>query len=218
MAYTTLFFDLDDTLYPHTSGLWEAIRARMADYMRDQLGLPSDLISDLRRSYFETYGTTLRGLQIHYQVDADEYLSYVHDLPLEDFIQPDPGLRDVILSLPHNKWIFTNADSGHAGRVLAYLGLTDCFNGIIDVRSIGFWCKPNFEAYTRALALVGEPDPHFCVLLDDAPRNLQPARQLGFTTILVGSDRSDPAADYTISKLQDLPQALPALWSDPVSQ
>jgi putative hydrolase of the HAD superfamily len=216
MPYTTLFFDLDDTLYPKTSGLWEAIRARMGDFMRDRLGFPPDVIPDLRRSYFETYGTTLRGLLIHNQVDADEYLSYVHDLPLEDFIQPDPELRDLILSLPHPKWIFTNADSGHAGRVLAYLGLDDCFKGIIDVRAIGFSCKPNLEAYTRALALVGEPDPRYCVLLDDAPRNLQPARQLGFTTVLVGSEHSDPAADYTISRLQDLPQVLPALWSTPI--
>ena len=45
--------------------------------------LPVEEVDILRRNYFEQYGTTLRGLQIHHQVDTDEYLAYVHDLPLE---------------------------------------------------------------------------------------------------------------------------------------
>ena len=28
MRFTTLFFDLDDTLYPNSSGLWQGIKAR----------------------------------------------------------------------------------------------------------------------------------------------------------------------------------------------
>ena len=39
---TTLFFDLDDTLYPSASGLWEAIRQRMTTYMEERLGFSAD--------------------------------------------------------------------------------------------------------------------------------------------------------------------------------
>lgn len=212
MPFTTLFCDLDDTLYPNTNGLWSAIRERMAVFMRERLNLPQDEIPVLRRTYFETYGTTLRGLQIHHQVDASEYLAYVHDLPLEEFLNPDPAVRVMLLGLPQRKWIFTNADSDHAGRVLETLGLSDCFSGIVDVRALGYLCKPDVKAYYRALSLAGESDPQRCVLLDDAPRNLEPARGLGFTTVLVGSRDPHPSANYAIPCLKDLPQVMPQLY------
>ena len=154
MKWSVLFFDLDDTLYSNSNGLWEAIRGRMTDYLRDPLGFPPGEIPELRRSYFETYGTTLRGLQINHSVDADEYLAYVHDLPLEEYISPDPQLHELLASLPQRKWIFTNADSNHAMRVLGILGLEDCFDGIIDVRALDYLCKPEVQAYQRALALL----------------------------------------------------------------
>jgi hypothetical protein len=84
MNYSTIFFDLDDTLYPKTSGLWGAIRERMGVFMVERLGLPAEEVPIIRKTYFETYGTTLRGLQIHYHVNSDEYLSYVHDLHLRN--------------------------------------------------------------------------------------------------------------------------------------
>ena len=118
MAYTDLFFDLDDTLYDSSNGLWEAIRARMNQYMVERLGLPEDEVPEIRRRYFLTYGTTLRGLQKHYRVDADDYLDYVHDLPLREYLQPRDELKMMLLSLTQHRWIFTNADANHARRVL----------------------------------------------------------------------------------------------------
>ena len=84
MRFTTLFFDLDDTLYPNTTGLWKAIKERMNDYMRERLQIPAEDISSLREKYYLTYGTTTRGLQIHHNVDTADFLAYVHDLPLAD--------------------------------------------------------------------------------------------------------------------------------------
>ena len=175
MHFKSLYFDLDDTLYPASSGLWAAIRERMNAYMQRLMDLPIPEIVSLRQSYLEKYGTTLRGLQAHYIVNADEYLAFVHDLPLEQFIHPDPSLRTLLLSLPQRRWIFTNADNNHANRVLNILGITDCFDGIIDIRAIEFACKPDKIAYQRALAITGDDDPAQCVIFDDALRNLSPA-------------------------------------------
>lgn len=213
MPYTTLFFDLDDTLYPHGSGLWDAIRERMTSYMYARLNLPQDQVPALRRSYYENYGTTLRGLQIHHDVDVDDYLAYVHDVPLQSFLQPDPQLRALLARLPQSKWIFTNADIDHARRVLAVLDLADCFDGVIDVRAMQFTCKPEPQAYHLALQVSGESRPHRCVLLDDSPTNLAPARAMGFTTILVGQNGAHPSAHHTIPRLHELPSVLPELWS-----
>jgi putative hydrolase of the HAD superfamily len=213
MSYTTLFFDLDDTLYPGSNGLWSLIRARMGQYMTDVLGFAETEVPALRRSYYETYGTTLRGLQIHHQVDANDYLRYVHDLPLEQFIQPNPELKTLLLSLPQQRWVFTNADADHANRVMSALGVQDCFHGIIDIRALGFICKPELDAFQRALRLAGDPAPEACVLLDDSVSNLAAARQIGFSTVWVSQNGSShPAAQITLSGLLELPLKMPCLW------
>jgi pyrimidine 5'-nucleotidase len=212
MHFKSLYFDLDDTLYPASSGLWAAIRERMNAYMQRLIDLPIPDIVCLRQSYLEKYGTTLRGLQAHYKVDADEYLAFVHDLPLEKFIHPDPSLRTLLLSLPQRRLVFTNADTNHANHVVNILGITDCFEGIIDIRAIDFACKPEKIAYQRALALAGDDDPSHCVIFDDALRNLSPAREMGFYTILVGKDGTEPLVDQAITSLHELRDCLPELW------
>lgn len=212
MKWPVLFFDLDDTLYPKTNGLWEAIRGRMSDYLLDPLGFPPEEIQSIRRHYFETYGTTLRGLQINHSVDADEYLAYVHDLPLDNYISPDLELQELLNSLPQQKWILTNSDANHATRVLNILGLEDCFSGIIDVRALDFLCKPEKEAYQRALNVAGITDPASCVLFEDSLRNLLPAHEFGLTTVLVGTEEKQAGVDYAIKNLLDLPQVIPQLW------
>jgi putative hydrolase of the HAD superfamily len=63
MRFTTIFFDLDDTLYPSETGLWHAIKERMNSYMRERMHFPEDQIATVREKYFLQYGTTMRGLQ-----------------------------------------------------------------------------------------------------------------------------------------------------------
>ncbi|HEX9029009.1 MAG TPA: pyrimidine 5'-nucleotidase [Anaerolineales bacterium] len=213
-AFTTLFFDLDGTLYPLGNGLMEAIRIRMGRYMWERMGLPEEEVPALQHSYYKAYGTTLRGLQIHHQVNSDDYLAYVHAVPLDRYLQPSPELRSLLLSLPQHRWIFTNGDTNHALRVTSTLGVEDCFEGIIDIRANDYQCKPEIGAYHSALDLAGEPDPHQSVLLDDSPDNLAPARQMGFTTVLVGQTEPDPAATHSIENLLDLRQVLPELWDE----
>jgi len=211
---TTLFFDLDDTLFPPKNGLWLAIRDRMRRYLIERMGFSPEEVDTLRHEYFVTYGTTLRGLLINHpeRVNADDFLAFVHDIPLRDYIQPDPSLRSLLLSLPQRRWIFTNSDDRHARRVLNMLGVSDCFDGIIDIRALEYACKPVEDAYPRALALAGEKDPARCLLFDDAPRNLAPARALGFCTVLVGKNEPDPSACYTLASLNELPETMPELW------
>ncbi|MBP1692199.1 MAG: pyrimidine 5'-nucleotidase [Chloroflexi bacterium] len=213
MRYTSLFFDLDDTLYPNDTGLWEMIRQRMSLYMLERLKLPMQSISALRKQYFETYGTTLRGLQIHHSVDPDDYLAYVHDIPVDEYLKPQPTLRQILLSLPQGRWIFTNSDAAHAQRVLMALRLEGCFNGIIDIRATHFSCKPEVQAYQYALAFAGERVPESCVLFEDSLVNLRAAKELGFRTVLINSNRqTNPAADHSLISLLTLPEEMPELW------
>ncbi|XP_075513071.1 suppressor of disruption of TFIIS-like [Primulina tabacum] len=130
--YDCLLFDLDDTLYPLSSGLVTAVLKNIQDYMIEKLGIEECKIPDLCNLLYKNYGTTMAGLRaIGYDFDYDEYHSFVHGrLPYEN-LKPDPVLRSLLLSLPQRKVIFTNADKVHAIKALRRLGVEDCFEGII---------------------------------------------------------------------------------------
>jgi putative hydrolase of the HAD superfamily len=205
MHYSTFFFDLDETLYPHTNGLWTEIRARINAYLHERMGFPLEQVESLRENYFKEYGTTLRGLQAHHTVDMDEYLAFVHDVPIHQYLHPDPELHAAIQAIPARKFIFTNADTNHANRVLEAVGLQGLFEAIIDVHAIAPFCKPMPEAFELALKAAGSPDPHACVLLDDQGRTTRAARTLGMYTVLVGGDGPGDEADVALLRLADLP-------------
>ncbi|OWM64639.1 uncharacterized protein LOC116206587 [Punica granatum] len=129
--YDCLLFDLDDTLYPLSAGIAKECLKNIQDYLIEKLGIERSKLDDLCYLLYKNYGTTMAGLRaIGYDFDYDEYHSFVHGrLPYEN-LKPDPVLRSLLLSLPHRKIIFTNADKVHAAKVLSRLGLEDCFEGI----------------------------------------------------------------------------------------
>lgn len=208
MRFSTIFFDLDDTLYPASSGLWNAIKERMNLYMRKRMGIPAADIPRLREQYFRQYGTTLRGLQAHHGVDTQDYLAFVHDLPLQDYLAPNPLVREAIASLHTRNLIFTNADISHARRVLAALDLEDCFESIVDVNVVAPYCKPMPESFKVAMRVAGESDTRRCVMVDDLPRTTKAARESGLYAILFGQEHPHPDADAVLSDWRALPAVL----------
>jgi pyrimidine 5'-nucleotidase len=203
--YKVILFDLDDTIYPHDSGLWEQIRNRIEQFMREELHFTGDDIPAIRDRLWRTYGTTLRGLQTEYRVEMDTYLEYVHAIPLDNFIDAQPHLARILDNLPLPKFIFTNSDGRHAKRVLELLNVADRFSQIIDIYALAPYCKPQTEAFQIALDTVGEA-PEDCLFIDDSPVNLAKGRQLGMTTISVGQFAHD--GSHHIPHIQDLPDLL----------
>ncbi|KAK8542022.1 hypothetical protein V6N13_137402 [Hibiscus sabdariffa] len=130
--YDCLLFDLDDTLYPKSSGLARECGKNIKDYMVEKLGVEKDKVVELSDLLYKNYGTTMAGLRaVGYDFDYDEYHSFVHGrLPYEN-LKPDPSLKSLLQTLPLRKIIFTNADRVHAVKALSKLGLEDCFEGII---------------------------------------------------------------------------------------
>jgi len=207
MTLEYLIFDLDDTLYPPTSGVWDAIGARINQFLLDNLKLTPESVNEVRQYLFNTYGTTLRGLQTEYGIDPYKYLNYIHNIPLESFLQPNPALKQMLKKISSRKVIFTNSDQNHALRVLGQLQLDGIFERIIDVLDVAPYCKPQTEAFEKALHLIGNPDPTHCLIVDDSLRNIQTARDMGFKTILVGSHNGNAkAANIQLDTLMDLPR------------
>lgn len=211
MPYTTLFFDLDDTLYSPVHGVWAAILTRIERYMSERLNIPPSDIPALRDSLYQKYGTTLRGLQVLWHVNEHEFVEYVHDVPVDKLLAPDPDLRAMLMRYPQRKFVFTNADRNHAYRVLDRLQVRDCFEGIVDILDVSPYCKPMPEAFAAALQRAGVSDPSECMFFDDSLSNLQAARSLGFYTVRVGSREAHPACHASIAHLGDLRAVLDPL-------
>lgn len=185
-----LLFDLDDTLYPQDNGIWEKVGGRIDRFLVDRMNIPPKEVRDLRSRLFHQYGTTLRGLQIENQVNMDEYLHFVHDVPLEEYISPDPTLNQILSIFPQRKVIFTNAYAPHALRVLDILGVAHHFEQIVDIYTLYPYCKPEVESYHKALDAIAETAKN-CLLIDDNPKNLAVAQSLGMKTISIGKYRHD---------------------------
>lgn len=204
-----LLFDLDETLYPRNTGLMQNIGKQISQYIQMRLGLSYEQAQALRQDYFIRYGTSLRGLQINNNVNTEEFLAYVHDLRLEEYIGPDQALDRMLEEIPLCKVIFTNATQEHAWRVLTMLGVARHFRQVVDIRGVSFKSKPDREAYRRILEIL-KARPEECLIVEDSPRNLKPAKEVGMTTILVDG-RADESVDFAIPHILQLTSVLQAI-------
>ncbi len=58
---TTWVFDLDNTLYPRTSGIWDKIDERITLFVVELFGLDGQSARALHQYYYLRHGSTLRG-------------------------------------------------------------------------------------------------------------------------------------------------------------
>jgi putative hydrolase of the HAD superfamily len=203
MTLRYALFDLDNTLYPKSAGLMTEIGRRMNRFMVERLGFAEDTVAEHRDALLDSYGTTLNALRRHYAVDPDEFLEFVHDIPLEQYLQYNEALDRMLDALPLQKVIFTNADAKHARRVLDRLGILRHFEAIIDIHLLEFINKPERRAYRKVLDFIAA-NPEECILLEDFIVNIRPASKMGMTTVLVGDDSDTEGAHHRIDAITDL--------------
>lgn len=195
-------FDLDDTLYPKHVGVMRMVSQRINEYMFSRLGMNEETINSLRPRYWREYGTTMRGLMLEFHVNPDDYLAYVHDFPVEEFLKPNEELDQVLACLPWRKVIFTNSPREHAEQVLKALGVAYHFERIFDIRDSGYIGKPHRAAY-QSLLQVLSVGANKCIAFDDSLPNLRTASELGMVTVLVGSTEKVDGVDWVIPRIEE---------------
>jgi putative hydrolase of the HAD superfamily len=188
-AFKFIVSDLDDTIYPRDSRLMQEVGRRIQLWLCNHLGLAWEEAITMRCDYFARYGTTLGGLIALHDVDIHEYLEFVHDVPVDEYLDPDPALATMLDGIPLRKAIYTNGTSAHGWRVLQALQVSDRFEQVIGIEEVGLRNKVNPDAYEHMLALLGAQGPE-CIMIEDTVNNLRPAKTLGLTTILVSADGS----------------------------
>jgi putative hydrolase of the HAD superfamily len=198
----TWLFDLDNTLYPADSGFMGHLERRMTDYVERITGLPRDEAYKLQKKYLAEYGLTLGGLVEHHGVDPADYHAMFDDLPLEALAR-NPRLIAAIARLPGRRLIFTNANDVHAARVLAHLGLAHLFHDVFHIGLADYVPKPSLLTFQKMDAAHGI-DPAVTAFFEDSERNLEPAAQLGMTTVLVGPHAPASTASFIHHKTDNL--------------
>ncbi|KAG8488788.1 hypothetical protein CXB51_016809 [Gossypium anomalum] len=216
--FNCLLFDLDDTLYPSSTGIAQGIKKNIDDFLIEKCGMSATKASHLRVELFKTYGSTLAGLRAFgYDIDADDYHGFVHGRLSYDVIKPDPQLRSLLRSITQRKIIFTNSDRVHAVKVMKRLGIEDCFDQIICFETLNpnlseskcVVLKPSTDAIKIALH-VARVDPPRTLFLDDNVQNISAGKTLG--SGLVGKSGEGKEADYAIEEVKNLGDVIPEIW------
>jgi len=188
-------FDLDNCLYPASTGLFSLIDERMGAYIQRLLDCGPEEARRVQKAHFHAHGTTLAGLMAEHQIDPHHFLDDVHAITL-DRVQRDERLARGLRRLPGRKFIFTNGDAPYARRVLEAIGVHEQFQELHDIHASELRPKPDPHGYQLLCERFGI-DPRHAVLVEDMAQNLKPAKALGMTTVWVdnGSERGNHGAD-----------------------
>ena len=179
-------FDLDNTLYPASCRLFDQVDRRIGEYVQQLLKLDPVAARALQKQYFRDHRTTLNGLMIHHRIRPEDFLDFVHAIDLSP-VAEDRRLDAALDRLPGRKVIYTNGSVRHAENVMGKLGVARHFEDVFDIAAAGYVPKPEISAYRAMLARHGI-DPTRAAMLDDMPRNLAPAAELGMVTVWVKTD------------------------------
>lgn len=219
-----LFFDCDDCLYFDNWAIAGHLTKKIEDHCRTEFNLPPGHAYKL----YKQYGTALRGLIAEGYLDRDcsksmdGFLDKVHDLPIHQFLAPDIKLRQIISAIDPTirKFIFTASVHHHAMRCLKALGISDLFDGIIDVKDCNFETKHATSSFHIAMEKAGVKNVEECIFLDDSLTNIEAAAKVGWRSILVGTIGRDCGkkvtsehAESEIEKIHDIERILPELFN-----
>ncbi len=209
----TWIFDLDNTLYPASSRLFDQVDRKITEFIMQALDLEWDEAYKTQKSYFRDYGTSMRGMMSVHGTAPEDYLTYVHDIDLSP-IPASPALDSALAQLAGRKVIFTNGSTKHATNVTKKLGISHHFDGIFDIVDSHYTPKPDHRVYEKMIAAF-DLDPRKSVMVEDMARNLVPAAALGMTTVWVRTEsewaREGSVGDHIHHIVDDLTDWLAAL-------
>ena len=200
-------FDLDNTLHDARPHIFPSMHAQMNEYLMHHFGLNQEGANEMRRFFWECYGTTLKGLVRHYGHDPKDFLRETHKFPdLAGLVVRDNGIKHALARLGGTRLVFSNAPRHYVEEVVHALGLRHFFDAVYAIESTRYRPKPAVQGF-RMLLRAHNLDPHRCALIDDMPENLRAAKRLGMSTVWVsGQLQHAHFADLRVKSVTELPR------------
>ena len=200
-------FDLDNTLYPEDENIFPQVKKRIIEFISLEFQIDKVSANKKRQRLYNEYGTSLRGLMSENKINPDKFLEYVHDIDLS-IINKNLKLNRALKKINGTKYIFTNGSFKHAESVLQKLGIKKNFHSIHSIEISGYIPKPSKNAYEKMI-LKENIDPLRAIMFEDTKWNLQTAKMLEMTTVLISSkndlleNEKNDYIDYTITDLEE---------------
>ena len=181
-----LVFDLDATLYNVGNRIEDLVDAKVIKFFMRELQVTEDQAKEIIRNIRQKYAYDVEASGKEFNFSKKEFMDYICDVDTS-CIPQNKELSAKLARIPQRKFIMTDSTRAHVFDVLAALGVSaDNFAGIFDCDDMQYTFKHNPESFKIFLnkyhLKAGE-----CIMFEDSIGNLEIAKQVGFTTVLINS-------------------------------
>ncbi len=200
------FFDLDNTLHDAHARIFPAMHDQINAYLMRRFDIDLAGANDMRRGFWEKYGTTMNGLVRHHGTSPAEFLRATHQFPgLAGMVVHENAVRHALARLPGRKIIYSNAPRQYVDEVVRTLGVARYFDAVYSIENTRYRGKPSIAGF-RMLLRKHHLEPRRCALVDDMLENLRTAKRLGMATVWVSREKKNVSyVDLRISSVTQLP-------------
>lgn len=211
-------FDYDLTLYGEEERfVLNSLDHRIAEFVQKTVGGTFESATEIRKDYLHRFGTTLSGLMAMNGTAPDDFFDFIHEP--EYLIYPKVSLEKfaLLMSLVGHRFVFTNGRGDWSRAGMARMEIAPAIEDVFDLKLMDWEGKPHVSAYekienwlvARGVLEKDAKDKSQIVLLEDSLRNLEPAHERGWTTILVNPNIQAPDwVDFHIPHLLNLKDKL----------
>ena len=208
-----LLLDLDGVCYGKHNNyslekVFGQVSNRMTKFISEKLKINEKKAKELQTNYFYKYNTSLNGLMIHHGIPPQEFLKYVHNIDLS-FMKKDIVMRNELVQLDMEKFIFTNGSAEHAKNILTHLGIYDLFGRekVFDIEDAEYIPKPEAKTFDLMIKKFGI-NPKETIYIEDIAKNLSIGHKRGCSTVWLINDehfgKMDSDKEYISHKIENL--------------
>lgn len=211
-------FDYDLTLYGEEERfVLNSLDHRIAEFVQKTVGGTFESATEIRKDYLHRFGTTLSGLMAMNGTAPDDFFDFIHEPEYLVYPKVSPEKFALLKSLTGHRFVFTNGRGDWSRAGMARMEIAPAIEDVFDLKLMDWEGKPHASAYekienwlvARGVLNKDAKDKSQIVLLEDSLRNLEPAHERGWTTILVNPNVQAPDwVDFHIPHLLNLREKL----------
>ena len=211
-------FDYDLTLYGEEERhVLNSLDHRIAEFVQKTVGGTFESATEIRKDYLHRFGTTLSGLMAMNGTAPDDFFDFIHEPEYLIYPKVSPEKFALLMSIVGHRFVFTNGRGDWSRAGMARMEIAPAIEDVFDLKLMDWEGKPHVSAYekiekwlvSRGVLDEKASDKSQIVLLEDSLRNLEPAHERGWTTILVNPNIQAPEwVNFHIPHLLNLKELL----------
>jgi pyrimidine 5'-nucleotidase len=192
-------FDNDGTIY-NPDKIEPAINELIINFIATHYNLSTSSAKLKRQLLRKKYQTRFTLVALEKEgVNPDEFIreAYLAINPRDFGIYEDKQLQNLFSSIQGEKIVLTNNPSEFANIILDSLGIKKYFSKIIGMRELNYCLKPDPRSFSFLFPILKKGKK--IIFVDDEVENIIIAKEIGFMTVLVGSD--EQMSNYCVKRL-----------------